>query len=118
MALEALPGTIDAGATIPISRLITSRARGFDQLATLSNYVWWEDADGYVSFIARAASPSAYTLTGADVLYGASVRQDRSDYRNTQHLRVNWAAFADLSAVFSEMADRHSLRSRCRQRNW
>lgn len=101
MALEALPGTIDAGATIPnITFDHVTCAEAFDQLATLSNYVWWEDADGYVSFIARAASPSAYTLTGADVLYGASVRQDRSDYRNTQHLRVNWAAFADLSAVF------------------
>lgn len=101
LALEALSGTIGPGADITsiVFDHVTC-AEAFNQLANLSNYVWSENPDGYVSFVPRSTTPSSYVLTGADVLMGASIGENRSDYRNRQHLRVNWAAFADTVESF------------------
>lgn len=101
LAGEAVAGTVDAGAHV--SRIVFDHitvAEAIGQLATLSNYVWWEDADSHLSFVPRSTSTPGYTLTGADVLYGATVSQNRADYRNVQHLRVNWAAFSDTEEEF------------------
>lgn len=94
------PADIQAGATV--DKVIYDHdkrvSEALDELATLSNYVWYVDSDGYLFFVPRSTSVAPWTLTGADILDLGGVPQlsidrSRSDLRTREWYRVNWAAF-------------------------
>lgn len=91
-------GTIDDGATI--SKIIFDGhtvSQAFDELASLSGFIWYSDPDSVLFFHAREIVTAPFTLTGADIRQKGSLKitVQRSDFRDRQYLRLSFAAFAD-----------------------
>lgn len=102
LASEAITaGTVSAGATI--SKIIFDWTRvsdALDELAKLSNYIWYVDPDSLLYFIPRTFDTGT-AATGADILWqGFSVRQSRVDLCTRRVIRVSPTAFTPITETF------------------
>lgn len=81
-------------------------SEALDELALMSNFVWYVDPGGYLFFVPRTTYLSPFTLTGAEIQDNKDSRRititrSRSDLRNREFYRCNWAAFAEEYSFFN-----------------
>ncbi len=97
-------GTISAGATIPSLVLDTDIVSDvFNSLAKQSGFIWYVDpSTKTLNFCPETTTPVAFTLASTDTLWTTEDYQEfRSNYRNRQSVRVNFAAFYDSNEIFA-----------------
>lgn len=92
--------TVNDGATLDRYVIDHQRVNDIlDDLATRSNCIWWVGRDKELYFVPRTTSPASYRapFTITDAAPNArelSVSRSRDGYRNRQHIRISYNAFA------------------------
>lgn len=81
----------------------------FNELQTLSNFVWWIDYDKVLNFVPRTGTPSGITLDTTNTI-SCTVMTSRAvgPYRNVQYVRAGTAETAVRTEVLTGDGQRKS----------